>query len=186
MTWWIALSFVLRNPQAKRSSCRHLVLSDCYLSVSEFWFWFRNYWKVVSFLQRIIKSLDIEDSSWLQVQDKEIYSKRGLKHRATKERGFQEHARKSFPDFREADMTNPLTFFVEVDLLKKKIFDITTDVQIVFFFANNNVFLSCISVGRKITYNLALSFHVQYLRCRYLCISAECKIQMFLYCSFYV
>ena len=43
--------------------------------------------------------------------------------RATKERGFQEHARKSFPDFHEIDMTNPVSFSVEVDLLKK-IFDI--------------------------------------------------------------
>ena len=60
----------------------------------------------------------IEDSSWLRVQDREIFSKRGLKHRATKERGFQEHARKSFPDIHEADMMIAVSFFVEVDLFK--------------------------------------------------------------------
>ena len=47
-----------------------------------------------------------------------IFSKRGLKHRATKERGFREHARKRFPDLHEVDMMNPVSFFVEVDLLK--------------------------------------------------------------------
>ena len=40
----------------------------------------------------------LKDSSWLRVQDRDIFSERGLKHRATKERGFQEHARKIFPD----------------------------------------------------------------------------------------
>ena len=137
----------------------------------------------MSFLQHIIKSLDTEDSSWLRVQDKEIFSKRGLKHRATKERGFQEHARKIFPDFYEVDMTNPISFFVEVYLLKKKIFDITTDVQIVFFFLQK---LYALMVGGKINYHLAMSFHVQYLRCLYLCISAECNIKIFLYRIFYV
>ena len=68
-----------------------------------------------------VKGLDvivIEDSSWLRVQDREIFSKRELKHRATKERSFQEHARKRFPDLHEVDMMNPITFFVEVDLVR--------------------------------------------------------------------
>ena len=74
----------------------------------------------------------LKNSSWLRVQHKQIFSMRGLKHRATKERGFEEHARKSFPDFNEVDMTNPISFFVEVDILKKY-FNIITDVQIIFF-----------------------------------------------------
>ena len=49
-----------------------------------------------------------EDSSWLRVQDRKIFFKRGLKHRATKERGFQEHARKRLPDLHEVDMMNPM------------------------------------------------------------------------------
>ena len=49
--------------------------------------------------KKIISSPDnIKDSSWLRVQDREIFSERGLKHRATKERGFQEHVRKIFPN----------------------------------------------------------------------------------------
>ena len=44
---------------------------------------------------------DIEDSSWLRVQDREIFSKRGLKHRA-----------------HEVDKMNPISFFVEVHLFK--------------------------------------------------------------------
>ena len=62
--------------------------------------------------------MDIEDSSWLRVQDREIFSKRELKHRAMKERGFQEHARKIFPSLHEVDKMNPISFFVEVDLFK--------------------------------------------------------------------
>ena len=58
----------------------------------------------------------IEDSSWLRVQDREIFSKRGLKYRATNERGFQEHARKRLPHLREVNMMNPISFFVEDDL----------------------------------------------------------------------
>ena len=99
----------------------------------------------------------VEDSSWLRVQDKEIFSKRGLKHRATKERGFQEHARKIFSDLHEANMMHPRSFFVEVDLLKtkQKLFC----VQKTFWFLDTKyVFLSCISVGCKLTYKLHCHF----------------------------
>ena len=74
----------------------------------------------------------IEDSSWLRVQDREILSERELKHRATKERGFQEHARKRLPDLHEVDMINPISFFVEVDLFLNYLFCIKTDVLIIF------------------------------------------------------
>ena len=47
----------------------------------------------------------------------EIFSKRGLKHRATKERGYREDARKRLPDPYEVDMMNPISFFVEVHFL---------------------------------------------------------------------
>ena len=46
------------------------------------------------------------------------------------ERGFQNHARKRFPDLHEVDMMNLISFFVEVDLFKT--FSITTDVLIYF------------------------------------------------------
>ena len=65
--------------------------------------WFLNYQHIEVYTPRKYylsthRLEDIKDSSWLRVQDREIFSERGLKHRATKERGFQEHVRKIFPD----------------------------------------------------------------------------------------
>ena len=50
-----------------------------------------------------------------------------------------------------------------------------------YFFAKKYVFLSCISVGCN-TYNLSFGVVIsRAIRCRYHCISAGCKIKIFLY-----
>ena len=77
-------------------------------------------------------------------------------------------------------MMNPISFFVEVNLFKKKLY----------YNRRSNKFSSKVRVLilhlSRVHDNLQFGIVIsRSLRCRYLCISAECKIKIFLYCSFY-
>ena len=48
--------------------------------------------------------LDIEDSSWLRMEDEKIFSRHMTENRAMKERAFQERTRQRFYAFHEEDI----------------------------------------------------------------------------------